>query len=401
MLTDKNREYLLLFLILVAIRCYGLSAFGFLEERFWGFTLYLIPLCISLFVVKDFYGRSISLLLLAMIPNMISANLFNGQSFYNSLLGLIFIMHFVFYYLLLYLKPSVQIVEKVILLVASVGFVVYFVQYLILPYPILTTTSGWRLVNADVDLWRFGLIGESILFLSFFLSLQKLLLTKENKYKILCILAVVFVILHGYRTMIFALACSSFYYIVSFYGIKRISKSIVYIGSAFILLYLLSLTGFFDEQLSFMIDKTSQESANDNNRLICFLFYYKEYLQSPIEWIFGGGFPAGTSKYSDWMGQMKMFGSSIYGRNNWVDIGFVGMSFLSGIIITAIWLWMLIKTIRDAPANCLYIKAFCLFILLSTLTLPTGINDESIIIQCLAFYVVSQVSFNQINDKFV
>lgn len=398
MYAEKNKAWLLTFLILLAIRCYGLTTFAFLEERFWSFTLYLIPLCLLFFLKKDFYGKSISLILLAMIPNMISSKIFNGQSYYDSLLGLIFILHFAFYYLLLYLKPSVQLVEKLVLILASVGFAVYYVQYLILPTSILTTTSGWRLVNADVDLWRFGLIGESILFLSFFLSLQKAIQTKKNKYKILCTIAIVFVILHGYRTMIFALACSTIYYFVSYYGIKKMNKSVLYIGVALCFMYLLFMTGLFDEQLSFMIDKTAQEADDDNNRVICFLFYYKEYLQSPIEWLFGGGFPAGDSNYSDWMGQIKLFGSNVYGRNNWVDIGFIGMSFLGGIVITIIWLWMLFKTILKAPRESLYVKSFCVFILVGTLTLPIGINDESIIIQCIGFYIASRTNYLKIGE---
>lgn len=393
MLADKNKIWLLIFLILLAIRFYGLTAFAFLEERFWSFTLYLIPLSFLFSLKKDFYGKSILLILLAMIPNMISAKFFNGQSYYDSLLGLIFILHFAFYYLLLYLNPSIRVVEKAILIVASVGFAVYYLQFLILPNSILTTTSGWRLVNADVDLWRFGLIGECILFLSFFLSLQKALLTKQKKYKFLCLLAVVLVVLHGYRTMLFALGCSTLYYLIAYYGIKKINKSIIYIGAALCLMFLLFTTGLFDEQLSFMIDKTAQEADNDNNRLICILFYYKEYLQSPVEWLFGGGFPAGDSKYSDWMGQIKLLGSNVYGRNNWVDIGFIGLSFLGGILITVIWLWMLVKTILKAPKECLYVKAFCLFILVGTFTLPIGFNDESIIIQCIGFYIVSKTKF--------
>lgn len=396
MLGDKNKIWLLTFLVLVAIRFYGITAFAFLEERFWSFTLYLIPLVFLFSAKKDFYGKSIMLILMAMIPNIISAKIFNGQSYFDSLLGLIFIFHFVFYYLVLYLNPSVRQVESVVLVVASIGFVFYFLQFLILPNSILTTTSGWRLVNADVDLWRFGIIGECILFLSFFLSLQKAIQTKKNKYKILCLLAVVFVFLHGYRTMIFALGCSTLYYLIAYYGIKKINKSIIYIGVAVCMMYLLFTTGLFDEQLSFMIDKTAQETADENNRLICFLYYYNEYLQSPIEWLFGGGFPAGDSSYSDWMGQIKLLGSNIYGRNNWVDIGFLGLSFLGGLLITVIWIWMLIKTIIKAPKECLYVKAFCLFILIGTFTLPIGFNDESIIIQCIGFYIISKQNLKKI-----
>ena len=71
---------------------------------------------------------------------------------------------------------------------------------------------------------------------------------------------------------------------------------------------------------------------------------------------------------------------------NWVDLGFIGLSFMGGILMTICWIRLLLLNMRRIPVQYMYISAYSVFIIVSTITLPQAFNDCATTIQGLAFY---------------
>ena len=129
-----------------------------------------------------------------------------------------------------------------------------------------------------------------------------------------------------------------------------------------------------------------------------FLYFYNEYLQSPFEWVFGGGF-LGNSSYGKYMQNIQDVGSLFYGRVNWVDLGFIGMSFVGGLTLVILWLRLLLLTLKKVQTQYLYIGAFTIYIIASSITLNIGCTSSAIAIECVALYMFMLVFKNKKNEK--
>lgn len=91
---------------------------------------------------------------------------------------------------------------------------------------------------------------------------------------------------------------------------EKIYKVCLLLVVAVIAFYGLSQLEFLKSSLSFMSEKSSSESddINSMSELWSFCIFYNEYLQSPFEWVFGGGF-LGNSSYGMHMQNIQDVGS--------------------------------------------------------------------------------------------
>ncbi len=143
-------------------------------------------------------------------------------------------------------------------------------------------------------------------------------------------------------------------------------------------------SNLFNDVLQLYKDKNSRmANYTDIDRVKEFIYFYNS-ISKPWEWIFGAGF-IGINFKKDLI------------SHNWVDLGFIGMSFMGGIILTFIWIRLLLLNLRKIPTRYIYLSAFSIFIILSTITLNVAFADKCIVIQTLAFYLFHKVKrLNQI-----
>ena len=172
-------------------------------------------------------------------------------------------------------------------------------------------------------------------------------------------------------------------------GIKLNFKIIIIILIASIVFYLISFFEPIQDMLSIMSSKNTSQFQEGGgiielDRYIEFTYFYNIQIQNPIEWIFGCGF---LSK------EEYRMATSIPEYYNWVDLGFIGLSFMGGILMTICWIKLLILNMKKKTTSYIYISAFSIFILISSLTLPIAFNDASPVIQTLSFYAAYQVTY--------
>lgn len=327
---------------------------------------------------RDKFNKWLIYLWIAFFLNKFSSVIFRNQNLSNVLFQGSFIYDFGFYYIISYIKPSLKQVEKIILYIGLSAIIIYFIQYSILPTPIVESLSeGWRSKEevSDFDIQRFTVTGEVIIFLFGLYSFNKLLIHNKKIYIIYFIATLAFVILHGYRSQMLAylLACLFLYFKVNRLKLNKttITIYIVIIG----IILLLNSTTIFDDILNKISQKNDSQSElafQDIDRIVELNYFY-ENINKPWEWLFGSGFIG--KNYTDF---------TIF--INWVDLGFIGLSFMGGILLTICWIVLLCKSFIRKAYHYAYINSFIFFIIISTLFLPTAFIDKSITIQTLILH---------------
>lgn len=388
-----TKRFIILFVILlIGTHFLGLEPFAYYINKgnltYFIQVLSLTPLAIYITKrYRNIYIKWLFLLWCFLLINKISSIYFRNIPLTNSIFQGVYVYDFLFFYLFYFLNPSIKQMERCIIYLGSAGLIIYFIQYCILPIPIVESISqGWRISGEynKIDIQRFSITGEGIIYLCGLLSLNKYLLNRKITFLVICLLALSVSILHGYRSITIGYIFSFIFLYYKINGLK-LNKNFIYVLFIFIIVMSFVLfSNLFNDVLQLYKDKNSRmANYTDIDRVKEFIYFYNS-ISKPWEWIFGAGF-IGINFKKDLI------------SHNWVDLGFIGMSFMGGIILTFIWIRLLLLNLRKIPTRYIYLSAFSIFIILSTITLNVAFADKCIVIQTLAFYLFHKVKrLNQI-----
>lgn len=389
----------LIFVLLLGTNFLGLMPFaGFVNINTKPVILIkcLIFLCFAIetYNPRNKIDRWLLYLWIAFALNKVSSVFFRGQSISEVPFQGSFIYDFGFYYIIAYIKPSVRQIEKAIVYLGAAALILYFVQYILLPTPILESlTEGWRSKESvsEFDIKRFSVTGESLIFLLGLFYLNKYLLSSRTIYLFVVLGVFAFTFLHGYRSFIgaFVIACIVLYFKINGFHFDKTTVSLLMLVLCF--LFLLNFTPLFEDVLGTINEKNEHQVAlkfQEIDRVIEFKYFY-DNIRKPFEWLFGAGF----------------FGKNLTDLSifiNWVDLGFIGFSFMGGILLTICWIRLLCFGFRTASIGKVYIYAFCFFILLSSITMSGAFSNKSVIIQSLLLYLIRRIQFEKYyQDRFI
>ena len=145
---------------------------------------------------RDKFNKWLIYLWIAFFLNKFSSVIFRNQNLSNVLFQGSFIYDFGFYYIISYINPSVRQIEKVISYLGLSAIIIYFIQYAVLPTPIVESLSeSWRSQDfvSEFDIQRFTITGEAIIILYGLLSFNLYLLNKKKKYIIVILVTFIFI----------------------------------------------------------------------------------------------------------------------------------------------------------------------------------------------------------------
>lgn len=388
---SQKRFSLLFFIMLYATNFCGFAPIADLYPK--GNMTYELPLlalmiyCGTKIKEKNEYKKWMFLLFITLIFNYFSTMIFEGRGFVDAMRTSSFINYLFVFFPIVIIRPTILEVEKVIKYLGILCLILYFTQQVLLPTPIVESlTSGWRKANdaGTFDIKRFTITGEIIMFLFQLIAINKYFLTKNKKELLYVLLVFTMCILHGYRSIILAMLVSLIYTYHKIKGIKLNTQTISFVILFIIAYYVISITPFVQDILGTIAEKNEQQFSNNSNswleidRIIELDFFINQQLHSPLEWIFGCGFLS-KEEYRN----TELIPHFI----NWVDLGFIGLSFMGGILLTFCWLKLLLLNMRKINIRYTYLAAFSLFVIISTLSLPIAFNDRAPAIQALAFYI--------------
>lgn len=307
-------------------------------------------------------SNSIILLYLALILSSLSSLAIYGQ---NPLLSLFAARYFAFYllfYILCFYAPTKEFIIKLITIFA-IGYVLIFtIQILIYPAQIIPVNVD----GLDRGLLRVRVEGVGFLTFGGLLALSHFLKTKKILFLLLFFIAVAYVFLLGFRTLIVIYIFSAIYlvYLVN----KRNLKNILFSAIVLIVIGFIAInSGLLDDFYNTAMQRTEEQINKGDNyiRVKTFNFLFNYVTPSWEALVFGNGVAHESSSY----GQLILnYGAK---KNGYIvaDLGLVGYLFYFGFFGLIAFLLVYLKVISAKEGeNTLVIKVFFIYMILSSIT---------------------------------
>ncbi len=389
---SSKKMFYLVIIMLIGTHFLGLEPFAHYVNSAAKPVILVKCIIFAIFAIKIYsqnitneYTKWLLYLWIVFLINKLSSSYYRNQPLSESLFHGEFIYEFGYFYIITFLNPSIKQIEKTILYLGLGGLMIYIIQYYLLPTPIVESlTSGWRTSDkiTEFDIQRFTVTGECIIYLCGLFALNKYFQTKNIYYLSISLIVIAIAILHGYRSIMFALLIAYIHLYSRINGLKLNGRTLGVIGLFIVLIIIISQTTLFENVISTIDEKNKYQTSNsisDIDRIIELRYFY-ENINKPWEWIFGAGFIGINFKRT-------------IVPHNWVDLGFIGMSFMGGILFTLCWIKLLLLNIRKLPMKYTYISSFSIFVILSTLSLNVAFANQAIIIQTLTFYLFLKIKY--------
>ena len=345
---------------------------------------------------KSDYFKWFIYLVITVLLNYVSTMCFENRSFIAAVQSCSFVHYLLLFFPLCVLQPTVKDIERVVITLGIYQLVLYFVQQALLPTPIVESiASGWRTTNdsstENFDFLRYSITGELLMYWFQLLCMNRFISSKKIIYLIGVLAVAVMCVLHGYRSTMFAMIIGLGFLFIKVNGVKINVRSVSIVVACLLFLYFMDDIPVFHDVLERISEKNENQFSNgggfaDLDRVIEFDFFYNHQIQNFWEWFFGCGFLS-KEEYAPLPGIMYWI--------NWVDLGFIGLSFMGGILMTICWIRLLLLNMRSVPVLYMYISAYSVFVIASTIVLPQAFIDCATTIQGLALYFGYRLSIEK------
>ena len=238
--------------------------------------------------------------------------------------------------------------------------------------------------------------GMSLVGIGLFYSLNKLLLG-NYKYLPFVVLAVVVMMLFGFRTLLFFSILFSIWMIVKINGFSY--RLIVGIIVLLIIIWGFSLTTFGQETFAAMLERQENDQNFGNKdyiRYTTLFYYYSQHFSNFIEFLLGSGIPNRLiiSNYGRYYDNLESFGIHYY------DWGILGMSWMMGLMSLIAMVWYSVKAFfTKVPRNKLYLTLWFGYLLACGFTSAEFVRQGCFLIQGMVLYLIHVYSDEKNNSS--
>lgn len=306
-------------------------------------------------------------------------------------------------FLIIYLYPvmrtwnlSLEEWQKIIILLFIYYAIGYILQFIFNKTMILYMSSTWDKFLRE---GRIRIFSEGILYLGTLLFWNKYLLKKKVIFLLLFILGVLLIFLTRFRLIIvtFPIVLLYIYFKINGFSWKIISYSIIIVLTINVASHLQVVQKAIDE----MYERNEKSNLDNENyaRVVGFDYFTKNHFKSNVEYFLGSGMAVlavdaekqevhnSPSQYS-----RKMSRLGAYSHIFTVDWGLLGLSWVAGIPFVLILILILLKVIlTKIPNDYLYLRGYCIFVLLIGLFNPMVYYHKNIFFLAIILTILDQV----------
>ncbi len=390
------KRLLILFIIL--------SSLGFFNFSFLGKDLLKlieiggIGLILAIVVLNGIYSQNegfrltfkweVTFIVVSVFVSMFMAYSEHNQGLPTTLIAQRFMYFYFFYFALHLIKLPDYDLEKIILYLAVVYVIFYFIQFVAYPRLIFNVR-----VIEERGTVRIFQVGLSYLILAYFYILNK----SFEKFNInrLALLLFFFsvIILMGTRQLLISMFLLT---MINILFSKKV-KSKIMVAFVATLAAIPVFLMFQDIFLSILnLSKEQSVVFEENIRILSGTFFLTEFFTNPFAYITGNGADSSNSGY----GVMIQMYKDVFGFYQ-SDVGIIGDFSKFGSIFLIAVISIFYKVLNGKLGEELnYIKYFYIFILLTFFTGAGPFGDSnSIVTICITFYIIDVYRHNQIvND---
>ncbi len=371
---------------LTVLVLFFLTFFGVVNITNTLLLTFILPFVVIGIKRKYLFKKVIIWLLVGLIMSMISSFVFRGQDFLSSFKASPVILMILFYFLICYIRPTIQNTEKSIVYLVVTFDLIYIVQFLLYQKGIVFLPMNEDIMRSEGEDVRFRMIGSGLATLGIFLGATKYLALKERKWLVIMCLSLLVVLLMAFRTMIAFSVLFLFFLVLKIKGIKR-ETLFIFAGAVIVALLLLQIPVISDK-VEYMWEKQFGDNAEtlsnkDYIRNVTLYYYLFDYFKSPVEYFFGTGLSIpGTSLYKtfEYLGSMGIF---------YMDWGLLGLSWMIGIIPVLCMIIYSIKSFRlKVNPQYYYVGFWFIYLVVSSITTAEFFREGNFIVQAVCLYMV-------------
>lgn len=390
--TYKKDKYAIIALLVVAILKTNIFSYINWNPTYGGWINNLLSLVLLFYWI--FYIRSSSQMnfkrevyLMMFLPFL---SVFNSWSIYGQSPtsgAWVLIGHFIWiiYFILHKYKISEFALLKVFFIISLVIVIIQIVQQITYPKALFGIMTIEEMIEKGAKeaaemrngLWRFRMhynayFTAPILFASW-IWLQK-------KININLLLYIILLLISVYLTLTRQVMLACIITLVYSFFITKKGKSKAFI---LILIFIACLYSFYDILFSSLTKQTTEDSNEDNIRLLAATYFWEESLKTPFTFLFGIG--KGTGNNS--LAQIQEIQTSVY-QFFISDVGFIGEIYERGLVYVLTSYYLLYKIfIRLKNLIPTYIRMFTLFTGLMSIMIFPFIGYYQILVWVILLYI--------------
>ena len=365
---------------------------SFIPLSLLSYILYVnifITLVIVLFKTRnlniDFFRLSFILILLSILISAISATYSWGQGLFNSFKAITFYLSYLLFFLLSTWKIRVKDIEKIVIILGFVYFVIYAITFVFYPLPLFGDINSY---DDSRGFQRIVLSGLGFLFLFSFYSLNKYLNKQQFIWVIFFVISVICIIMLLTRTL---LVVSFIIFTLFILRKSNFLKKILAVMIIGCFVYIITQMNFFQLLMKESIEQSKYKE--DNIRILSATFYINEFSPNTFSRIFGNGENYMDTSYASYMQYLQH--TLGYYQD---DIGYIGFYSKFGVIAILAYLFLIFKTYRVAiPEEYLYCKYYLYFIFLISLIIDAPFNVGYITSIVFAAYILNSKDLSKDN----
>jgi hypothetical protein len=340
------------------------------------FTLYLFNIVYN--KSKEYekmFTIPVLIIFLCLIISSFAANYFYNQPLLSTLFGQFELYLFLFYFLLHKIKPSLEALTNMFVILGLIYCLIYFVQFLI--YPKLILTCG---MFKDRGTLRIFMPGIDYMVSAYYIILSRYIIKNKAKLLLLLIPILVVLFLMGTRQ---ALGIVLLMTILMILFSKRVkSKFLIFL---LIALCMLPIFYIFQNIILNMLNVSVQQSANAQEyvRVRAAQYYLYSFNHNSLWILTGNGNPAPHSYYGNAIERItKTTGYYLS------DVGLIGDFFKYGILYALVQLFILYRLAKTKLHDQYLFIRYNAFTCLLALFVGAGMNSQALVLLCMSMYIM-------------
>lgn len=331
------------------------------------------------------YETAVKLLFILLWISMLNALFFWGQDLILSYRATAPYLALVYFLVLMSVRPSIHIVEKIIWFYCIL-FIVLWAYGMIKAPQIIYAIDADTTMDDSRGIFRLALPGRGFLVLSFFLAVSKYVEYKKSKWALIFSFLFLIIIMQVTRQIIVISFLVSAIYI---FRNSKLALAVVFIFSLFVMLggnvIDIQKDSAIGNMIGLTIDQmTSQKSGNDNIRLLEYNYFLTNYSKNIITDIFGNGIPHFQSSYG--LKEISIREQFSYFMS---DVGYAAIFVRFGIAGLFLYMFIFIKAAtQKLDKKYMYAKLFIIYLAVANITAAWVFED--VISLCLCLYILEQ-----------
>jgi hypothetical protein len=335
------------------------------------------------------FSLPVVLIFISLLISTFAANYFHNQPFISTLLSQFDFYLFLFYFVLHKLKPKLEKLLDMIIIVGQIYCLIYFAQYII--YPKLILSCG---ILTDRGTVRIFMPGIAYMVSAFYIILSRYFITNKPKllFQLIPILVVLFLL--GTRQTLGIVLLMTILMILFSKKVK--SKFLIFL---LITISILPIFFIFQDIIYNMFDVSKTQSSQGSGyvRLRAAQYYLLNFNPRKLWMLVGNGMPAAHTNYGTAIDRITL--STGFYLN---DIGLIGDFFRFGIIYVLVILFVQIKMgVMKLDEKYSYIRYMAFTDLLALIT-GSGLQSQFIVFMCISMYILDvnrkEIEMRKINS---